>query len=48
MAVEAGMKERVRRMLLDSTGEVRDFLRPEGAGAELRFYLDEILLIGRR
>lgn len=48
MAVDAATKERVRRMLLDSTGGVRDFLRPEVDGAELRFYLEEILIIGRR
>jgi ubiquinone/menaquinone biosynthesis C-methylase UbiE len=48
MAVDSATKERVRRMLLDTTGAVREFLRPAGAGAELRFYLEEILLIGRR
>ncbi|HET7497947.1 MAG TPA: methyltransferase domain-containing protein [Candidatus Eisenbacteria bacterium] len=48
MPVDAATKERVRAMLTDSRGGMREFLRPEGEDGALRFYLEEILVIGRR
>jgi hypothetical protein len=35
-------------MLLGATGIAREWLAPEGEGGELRFYLGEILILGRR
>lgn len=48
MPVDVATKERVREMLTGSRGGMREFLRPEGEGGALRFYLEEILIIGRR
>ncbi|HYJ32091.1 MAG TPA: hypothetical protein VE326_02635, partial [Candidatus Binatia bacterium] len=48
MPVDAATRERVRGMLVGSRGGMREFLRPEGEGGALRFYLEEILILGRR
>ncbi len=45
---EPEIEARLRSMLLGATGAAREWLAPEGEGANLRFYLGEILILGRR
>jgi len=48
MSVDAETEARLRKMLLESEGVARTWLAPEGAGDSLRFYLEEIMIVGRR
>ncbi|MBI3764090.1 MAG: methyltransferase domain-containing protein [Chloroflexi bacterium] len=48
MDVPPEMKARLKVMLLDAPEAAREWLTPEGEGAELKFYLGEGLVIGRR
>jgi ubiquinone/menaquinone biosynthesis C-methylase UbiE len=48
MSVDEGTRARLREALLSATGAAREALRPEPAGAKLRFYLSEILIVARR
>lgn len=45
---EAEIETSLRSMLLGATGTACEWLAPEGEGADLRFYLGEILILGRR
>jgi ubiquinone/menaquinone biosynthesis C-methylase UbiE len=48
MPVDPPTEARLREMLLESTGEARGWLRPGETGGALRFYLEEVLICGRR
>jgi hypothetical protein len=48
MLVDAATVEKLRSVLLGASGSARAWLAPEGEGAKLRFYLEEILIAGRR
>ena len=45
---EPDIRATLRSMLLGATGAAREWLSPEGEGDDLRFYLGEILILGRR
>ncbi|MGE5177830.1 MAG: methyltransferase domain-containing protein [Bacteroidota bacterium] len=48
MSVDPDTAARVRAMLLAAPGEARAWLRPEEEEGTLRFYLEEILILGFR
>lgn len=47
-SLDAAMRARLRGMLVNAPSEAREALAPEDKEGVLRFYLDEILIAGRR
>ena len=48
MGASAETRERVRALLAQAPEGAREFFRPQGEGTELRFSLEEAILIARK